>query len=196
MADYDERTALVVVDVQNDFAHPDGSLYVVGAAGAIARTNEEIARALEGGALVAYSQDWHPEHTPHFAQDGGVWPVHGVAGSWGAELHADLAVAEGAPRVRKGADGSDGYSAFGQRDPQSGEQEATELEALLRDRGVERVVITGLATDYCVKETALDARRLGFATTVIGDAISAVNLEPGDGERALAAIREAGATIE
>ena len=196
MADYDERTALVVVDVQNDFAHPEGSLYVAGAAGAIARTNEEIARALEGGALVAYPQDWHPEHTPHFAQDGGVWPVHGVAGSWGAELHADLAVAEGAPRVRKGADGSDGYSAFSQRNPQSGEQEATELGALLRDRGVERVVITGLATDYCVKETALDARRLGFVTTVIGDAISAVNLEPGDGERALAAIREAGATIE
>ena len=196
MADYDERTALVVVDVQNDFAHPDGSLYVDGAAGAIARTNEEIARALEGGSLVAYSQDWHPEHTPHFAQDGGVWPVHGVAGSWGAELHADLAVAEGAPRVRKGADGSDGYSAFSQRDPQSGEHEATELEALLRDRGVERVVITGLATDYCVKETALDACRLGFATTVIAEAISAVNLEPGDGERALAAIREAGATIE
>ena len=196
MADYDERTALLVVDVQNDFAHPDGSLYVDGAAGAIARTNEEIARAIEGGALVAYSQDWHPEHTPHFAQDGGVWPVHGVAGSWGAELHADLAVAEGAPRVRKGADGSDGYSAFSQRDPQSGEQEATELEALLRDRGVERVVITGLATDYCVKETALDSCRLGFTTTVIAEAIRAVNLEPGDGERALAAIREAGATIE
>ena len=122
--------------------------------------------------------------------------MHGVADSWGAELHADLAVAEGAPRVRKGADGSDGYSAFSQRDPQSGEEEATELEALLRDRGVEHVVITGLATDYCVKETALDACRLGFTTTVIAEAISAVNLEPGDGERALAAIREAGATIE
>ena len=196
MADYDERTALLVVDVQNDFAHPDGSLYVDGAAGAIARTNEEIAHALEGGAFVVYSQDWHPEHTPHFAQDGGVWPVHGVAGSWGAELHADLVVAEGAPRVRKGADGSDAYSAFSERDPQSGEQVATELETLLRDRAVERVVIAGLATDYCIKETALDARRLGFPTTVIADAISAVNLEPGDGERALAAIREAGATIE
>ena len=196
MADYDERTALLVVDVQNDFAHPEGSLYVDGAASAIARTNEEIARALEDGAFVVYSQDWHPQHTPHFAQDGGVWPVHGVADSWGAELHADLVVAEGAPRVRKGADGSDGYSAFSQRDPQSGEQAATELETLLRDRGVERVVIAGLATDYCIKETALDARRLGFPTTVIADAISAVNLEPGDGERALAAIREAGATIE
>ena len=196
MADYDERTALVVVDVQNDFASPEGSLYVDGAAGAIARTNEEIARALEGGAFVVYSQDWHPEHTPHFAQDGGVWPVHGVAGSWGAELHPDLAIAEGAPRVRKGADGSDGYSAFSERDPQSGEQAATVLVTLLRDRGVERVVIAGLATDYCIKETALDACRLGFPTTVIADAISAVNLEPGDGERALAAIREAGATIE
>ena len=120
MVDYDERTALLVVDVQNDFAHPDGSLYVDGAAGAIARTNEEIARALEGGAFVVYSQDWHPEHTPHFAQDGGVWPVHGVADSWGAELHADLAIAEGAPRVRKGADGSDGYSAFSERDRRAG----------------------------------------------------------------------------
>ena len=196
MADYDERTALLVVDVQNDFAHPEGSLYVDGAAGAIARTNEEIARALEGGAFVVYSQDWHPQHTPHFAQDGGVWPVHGVGGSWGAELHLDLVVAEGAPLVRKGADGSDAYSAFSQRDPQSGEQAATELEALLRERAIERVVIAGLATDYCIKETALDARRLGFPTTVIADAISAVNLEPGDGERALAAIREAGATIE
>ncbi len=196
MADYDERTALVVVDVQNDFASPDGSLYVDGAAGAIARTNEEIARALESGAFVVYSQDWHPQHTPHFAQDGGVWPVHGVAGSWGAELHPDLAITEGAPRVRKGADGSDAYSAFSERDPQSGEQAATELEALLRERAIERVVIAGLATDYCIKETALDACRLGFPTTVIADAISAVNLEPGDGERALAAIREAGATIE
>ena len=196
MADYDERTALLVVDVQNDFAHPEGSLYVDGAASAIARTNEEIARTLEGGGFVVYSQDWHPKHTAHFAQDGGVWPVHGVAGSWGAELHADLAIAEGAPRVRKGADGSDAYSAFSERDPQSGEQAATELETLLRDRGVERVVIAGLATDYCIKETALDARRLGFPTTVIAEAISAVNLEPGDGERALAAIREAGATIE
>ena len=196
MADYDERTALLVVDVQNDFAHPDGSLYVDGAAGAIARTNEEIARALEGGAFVVYSQDWHPQHTPHFAQDGGIWPVHGVAGSWGAELHPDLVVTEGAPRVRKGADGSDGYSAFSERDPQSGEQAATELETLLRERAIERLVIAGLATDYCIKETALDARRLGFPTTVIADAIGAVNLEPGDGERALAAIREAGATIE
>ena len=98
--------------------------------------------------------------------------------------------------MRKGADGSDAYSAFSERDPQSGERAATELETLLRDRAIERVVIAGLATDYCIKETALDARRLGFPTTVIADAISAVNLEPGDGERALAAIREAGATIE
>ena len=197
MADYDERTALVVVDVQNDFAHPEGSLYVAGAAGAIARTNEEIARALEGGALVAYSQDWHPEHTPHFAQDGGVWPVHGVAGSWGAELHAALAIAEGAPRVRKGADGSDGYSAFSQRDPQSGEQEATELEALLRESR-RRARRDHRAGDGLLRQGDGAGRAAASAspTTVIADAISAVNLEPGDGERALAAIREAGATIE
>ena len=196
MADYDERTALLVVDVQNDFAAPGGSLRVGGAEEAIARINEEVARARAAGALVVCSQDWHPERTPHFERDGGVWPVHCVAGGWGAELHPDLDLPADAPRVRKGADGGDGYSAFSVRDPRSGERSATALEALLRERGAERVAIAGLATDYCVKETALDALRLGFGTVVLSDAIRAVDLAPGDGERALAAMREAGAAIE
>ena len=196
MADYDERTALLVIDVQNDFASREGSLYVEDAGGAIAQINHEIERARDAGALVVYTQDWHPEHTPHFEQDGGIWPVHCVAETWGAELHADLALVVEAPHVRKGAEGGDGYSGFSVRDPSTGERAATELAELLRQRGIERVVVVGLATDYCVKETALDAVRLSFEAVVLADAIRAVDREAGDGERALEAMREAGATIE
>ena len=135
------------------------------------------------------TQDWHPESTPHFAKDGGIWPVHCVADTWGAALHPDLALPDDAPRVRKGVNGEDGYSGFTMRDPVSRRDDATELEALLRDAGVERVVVVGLATDYCVKATALDAVRLGFETEVLADAIAAVDLEPGDGERALDEMR-------
>ena len=196
MVDYDARTALVVVDVQNDFAHPDGSLYVTGAGEAIVAVNEEIERATSAGALVAYTQDWHPEHTPHFARDGGIWPVHCVGDSWGAALHDDLTALDDAPRVRKGVGGEDGYSGFTVRDVERNEDASTELEGLLRERGIERAVVVGLATDYCVRDTALDAARLGFDTTVLLRAIRAVDLEPGDGERAIEAMREAGAHIE
>jgi nicotinamidase/pyrazinamidase len=118
-----------------------------------------------------------------------------VAGTWGAELHPDLALPDDAPRVRKGTNGEDGYSGFTMRDPVSGETIATELEALLRDAGVDRVVVVGLATDYCVKATALDAIRLGFATEVLTDAIAAVDVEPGDGQRAFAEMRDAGVAL-
>src|SRR5207247_4101000 len=133
------------------------------------------------GAHVAYTQDWHPQHTPHFAQDGGIWPVHCVQDTWGASLHPDLTV--DGPVVRKGSNGEDGYSGFTMRDPVTGRTAPTQLEGLLRDHRIERVVIGGLATDYCVKATALDAIRLGYDTTVLADAIAAVDLEPGDGER-------------
>lgn len=196
MVAYDSSTALVVVDIQNDFAHPRGSLYVRGGEEVVPVANGEIERALEAGAHVVYTQDWHPEQTPHFKRFGGIWPVHCVAESWGAEFHADLRVEPGAPTIRKGADGRDGYSAFSVRDPRSGEVEATQLETLLRERGVERVVIAGLATDYCVVETALDARRLGHPTTVLRDAIRAVDLVLGDGDSAIERAEEAGAEIE
>jgi nicotinamidase/pyrazinamidase len=190
---YDPSTALIVVDVQNDFADPAGSLSVAGGAAIVAIVNREIAAAIAGGATVVYTQDWHPPSTPHFAKDGGVWPVHCVAGSWGAELHPDLVVA--GPSVRKGAHGEDGYSGFTMRDPLTEETVPTELEAILRERGVERVVVTGLATDYCVKATALDAVRLGFVTTALTDAMAAVDLETGDGDRALAEMAGAGVTL-
>lgn len=194
MTDYGRTTALLVVDVQNDFADPAGSLSVPRAAHILPRVNTQIARARAAGALVAYTQDWHPESTPHFAKDGGIWPVHCVAGTWGAELHPTLSV-EG-PVVRKGSNGEDGYSGFTMRDPQTSEERPTELEGLLRERGVQRVVVCGLATDYCVNATALDARRLGFETTVLTSAIAAVNLRPGDDARALARMAEAGARLE
>jgi nicotinamidase/pyrazinamidase len=195
MTPFDERTALVVVDVQNDFADPAGALAVAGGDAIITEVNAAIGAAVEARAHVVATQDWHPESTPHFAKDGGVWPVHCVAGTWGAELHPGLQLPADAPRVRKGSNGEDGYSGFTMRDPTSGDEVPTELEQLLRDHGVERVVVCGLATDYCVGATALDAAHLGFDTAVIGSAIAAVDLADGDGDRMLDSLREAGVEL-
>ncbi len=153
----------------------------------------EIRRATAAGVPVIYTQDWHPPSTPHFAKDGGIWPVHCVGDTWGAAFHPDLLVA--GPSVLKGVEGEDGYSGFSVRDPHSGDTQRTELEHVLRERGVERLVIGGLTTDYCVKETTLDGRRLGFAVTVLTDAIAAVELEAGDGAQALDAMAAAGAIL-
>jgi nicotinamidase/pyrazinamidase len=191
MVTYDERTALVVVDVQNDFADPGGGLYVRDGEKVVPVVNEQVEQARSKGAMIVYTQDWHPESTPHFQKDGGIWPVHCVQGTWGAEFHPDLEVA--GEVVRKGTGGEDGYSGFTVRDPASGEEHQTPLEDMLRARGIERVVIAGLATDYCVKETAIDSATKGFATTVLTNAIRAVDLEPGDGERAIDDMRKAGA---
>ena len=190
---YDPRTALSVVDVQNDFADPNGSLSVAHGDDVVPFANDEIRKALDAGAFVVYTQDWHPPATPHFAKDGGIWPVHCVRDTWGAELHPRLDV-EG-PVVRKGTGGEDGYSGFSVADPETGHRWATDLDRLLRERDVERLVIVGLATDYCVKATALDALTNGYETIVLRDGIRAVDLEPGDGERALDEIRKAGAVI-
>lgn len=193
MPPYDKTTALIVVDVQNDFADPSGSLYVRDGDKVVQIVNDEIVKAEAAGALVVYTQDWHPATTPHFEKDGGIWPVHCVEGSWGARFHPDLTIAGDV--IQKGTDGEDGYSGFTVRDPQSGETEQTRLEALLRDRGIRRVVVVGLATDYCVKETAIDAARRGFDTAVLTDAIRAVNLQPDDGKRALDEMAAAGADL-
>jgi nicotinamidase/pyrazinamidase len=182
----------VVVDVQNDFADPAGSLSVAGGETIIPTVNRETAMATAAGATVVFTRDWHPPSTPHFAKDGGIWPVHCVADTWGAELHPALSVPPGTPSIHKGVSGEDGYSGFTMRHPTTGEERATDLEAVLRERGVERVVVVGLATDYCVKATALDAIRLGFDTSVLTDAVAAVDLVPGDGERAIEEMRDAG----
>ena len=194
MAAYDSSTALIVVDVQNDFADPNGSLYVSGGETIVPVVNEEMARARDAGALVIYTQDWHPESTPHFQKDGGIWPVHCVQETWGAAFHPDLEV--NGDVVRKGTGGEDGYSGFTIRDPTSGAERSTELADLLREREIGRVVVVGLATDYCVKETALDAVRLGFETTVRAEAMRAVDLQPGDGDRAFEDMATAGARLD
>lgn len=190
---YDEKTALVVVDVQNDFADPDGNLYVSGGETIVDEINEEVRAAIDSGALVAYTQDWHPESTPHFQKDGGVWPVHCVEETWGAEFHPRLMV--GGEVVRKGTDGGDGYSGFSVRDPESGEESATRLGSMLEEHGIEQVVVVGLAQDYCVKETAIDAAGKGFETILLGDLTRAVEMEPGDGDQAMKEMESAGVAV-
>ena len=193
MAAYGPEVALVVVDVQNDFAQPDGSLSVRGGGDIVPFVNDEIARALAAGATVAYTADWHPASTPHFQKDGGVWPVHCVADTPGAAFHPDLRV-EG-PIVRKGTRGEDGYSGFTARDPLTGDAMPTGLATLLRERGATAIVVVGLATDYCVRGTALDGLAQGFDVTVLRDGVRAVDLRPGDGDRALAEVRAAGGHV-
>jgi nicotinamidase/pyrazinamidase len=161
---YTSDTALVVVDVQHDFADPDGSLYVAGGEEVVATVNEEVRRARDAGALVVYTQDWHPEVTPHFADHGGPWPRHCVQGTPGAELHRDLVV--DGPVVRKGTEGEDGYSGFSVRDPETGQEHDTALDRVLQEHGVRRVVVVGLAQDVCVKATALDAVARGYDTVL------------------------------
>lgn len=193
MQPYDPRTALVVVDLQNDFADPAGSLSVRGGEAVVVAAADEAAAAARAGSFVVHTRDWHPAATPHFAKDGGIWPVHCVAGTWGAAFHPGVAVI--GPVVDKGTHGEDGYSGFTMRDPTTGATLATDLEGLLRERGIERVVVVGLATDYCVRATALDATRLGFPTTVVGGAIAAVDLRTGDGAAAIAEMEAAGVEV-
>src|SRR5919107_3128069 len=131
MAAYGSDTALLVVDVQNDFADAKGSLYVPGAEEILPLLNKELQQARAAGALVVFTQDWHPQRTPHFEDYGGIWPVHCVKDSWGAAFHPRLEV-QGAV-VRKGSGGEDGYSGFTVKDPRSGKQSRTDLEELLRE---------------------------------------------------------------
>ena len=188
-----EGIALLVVDVQNDFADPAGSLSVAGGPDIVPVVNDLVTAARRSGSLVVYTQDWHPPVTPHFASSGGIWPDHCVQGSWGAELHPFLLV--DGPIVHKGAEGEDGYSGFRGRDPITGEEGPTPLEGILREAGVRRVVIAGLATDYCVKESARHAVQLGFEVEVVEDAVRAVDRQPGDGEAALDELRALGVEV-
>ena len=190
--DYTAGTALIVVDVQNDFADPEGSLYVAEGETVIPFINDQVAAASAAGARLVYTQDWHPPSTPHFAKDGGIWPVHCVADTDGADFHPSLDVVEDAIFVRTGVEGEDGYSAFNVRDPVTGEVTPTGL--LDRLASIDRVVVVGLALDYCVKETAIDAAE-SFETVVLADGTKPVNLQPGDGSRAVAAMIAAGVLV-
>jgi nicotinamidase/pyrazinamidase len=191
--EYDDKTALLIVDVQNDFADPRGSLYVGGGEEVVEIANREAEKARAAGALVVYTRDWHPQETPHFEPYGGIWPVHCVRDTWGAQFHPSLD-ARGEV-VSKATGPEDGYSAFSVQHLPTGEVRGTGLEELLRSRGIDRLVILGIATDYCVRETGLDAARLGFPAVVVREGIRAVDLEQGDGERALRDLERAGVAL-
>lgn len=172
--------ALIVVDVQNDFC-PGGALAVPEGDEII----EEVNRLASGAPLVIATRDWHPPDHGSFADQGGTWPVHCVRDTPGAQLHRRLRVKLDAIIDKGQARESEGYSGF----------EETTLERVLRERGVDTVHVVGLALDYCVKATALDAREAGFGVIVHREATRAVDVEPGDGERALAELRAAGVEV-
>jgi nicotinamidase/pyrazinamidase len=175
--------ALIIVDFQNDFT-PGGAL-AVREGDAIAPRIDALARSGDYDFVVA-TRDWHPPDHNSFVAQGGPWPPHCVQGTPGAELHPALDRALVDVVVDTGYEpGLEGYSGF----------EATRLEELLRERRVEHVMVVGLATDYCVKHTALDALRHGFGVTVDPTAVRPVEVEPGDGERAPAEVRAAGGSI-
>jgi nicotinamidase/pyrazinamidase len=190
---YSPSTALIVVDVQHDFADPAGSLYVKGGEDVVEPIGAEIAAAEAAGATVVYTQDWHPEHTPHFAQDGGIWPVHCVIGTPGADLVPELPVI--GPVVRKGSGPEDGYSGFSVLDLTTGDTKGTELSVILDENGIMDAVVVGLAGDWCVKATAIDGVRLGYRVTVPLHLTRFVELEPGDSDRAVDEMRAAGVAV-
>ena len=178
------KRALLVVDVQNDFC-PGGTLAVRHGDEVVEPLNHLIDEFLERGDPVYKSRDWHPPVTKHFAAYGGTWPVHCVQNTKGAAFHPALRDDPRIIVVSKGLGDTDCYSAF----------DETDLAAQLRQQGVEEVVVGGLTTDYCVKNTVLDALKNGFKVKAVTDAMRAVELHPGDGERALEEMRAAGAEI-
>lgn len=179
------KHALIVVDVQNDFL-TGGALAVHEGDQVIEPLNKLIREHLERGDLVIKTRDWHPPQTRHFRDFGGLWAVHCVQNTPGAEFHRELIDDSRITTISKGIGDADGYSGF----------DDTELAALLRDHGVEELTVGGIATDYCVKNTVLDALRERFRVRVISNAVRAVNLNPEDGARALEEMRAAGAQIE
>ena len=180
--------ALVVVDVQNDFC-PGGALPVPEGDRVIPALNRAIERFRSEGRPIYATRDWHPHDTTHFQAYGGPWPRHCVAGTAGAELHPDLRLPQDAIVISKGQSRDDaGYSAFEGTAPDGGA-----LEADLRARGISRLYVGGLATDYCVRATVLDARRAGFDVTVLQDGIAGIG--PDDTRRAIEEMTQAGAEI-
>ena len=183
-------TAVLVIDLQRDFC-PGGALAVSGGDLVVPVLNQ-VAHAAHARGLALYAtRDWHPPDSRHFLARGGPWPVHCVAGSPGAQFHPDLRLPDGTLIVSKGLEpSSDGYSAFdGCLD------DGTPLADDLRRRGVTHLVTGGLATDYCVRHSVLDAIRKGWRVTLVTDATAAVQLTPGDGERALTEMRAAGTDL-
>lgn len=184
------KRALILVDVQNDFL-PGGSLAVPDGDRIIPVLNRYIELFHRAGLPIYATRDWHPERTRHFQAYGGLWPPHCVQGTRGAEFHPDLKLTPETIIISKGMDpNEDSYSGF-----QGRTADGVAFAEELKRRGIEHLYIGGVATDYCVRHTVLDARRLGFHVTVLEDAIRGVDLTPGDSERALREMVEAGASL-
>jgi nicotinamidase/pyrazinamidase len=182
--------ALLIVDVQNDFC-PGGALGVQNGDRIVPILNRYIERFVQAGMPIFVTRDWHPPRTSHFNTAGGVWPPHCIQGSKGAEFHPDLRISNEAIILSKGtAVDEDSYSAFAAADTRG-----VPLQDLLRQRGIERIYVGGLATDYCVKETVLEGLMQGFEVVLLQDAVCGVNLQPKDSARAIDAMVKAGVTI-
>jgi nicotinamidase/pyrazinamidase len=182
------KDALIIVDVQNDFC-PGGALAVSGGDEVVPVLNRVIEKFTAAGLPIFATRDWHPEKTSHFKAYGGVWPVHCVQGTRGAEFHPGLRLDKDVIVVSAGMlPNEDGYSGFQATDPSG-----SRLAELLRRKSVERIFVGGLATDYCVKHTVLDGLKEGFEVLLLTDAIRGVNLKPHDGELAIAEMVSAGA---
>jgi nicotinamidase/pyrazinamidase len=184
------RAAFLVVDVQMDFC-PDGALPVPDGDRVVPVLNRYLADAVERGMRIYASRDWHPSVTTHFKRYGGEWPLHCIQHTAGARFHPQLRLPTSTIVVSKGDDPQrPGYSAFEGRTV-----DGTSLLDDLRGRGIERLYVGGLATDYCVRASVLDARRAGFEVTVLRDALAGIDVHPGDSDRAITEMREAGAIV-
>jgi nicotinamidase/pyrazinamidase len=182
------KEALIIVDVQNDFC-PGGTLAVDEGDRVVPVLNRYIREFIKAGSPVFATRDWHPENTRQFKSNGGQWPPHCIQGSRGAEFHPDLQLPKDAIIISAGSDpNEEGYSGFEGRD-----DKGNTLEARLREQGVERLYVGGLATDYCVKHTVLDGLRAGFKVVLLEDASRGVNLKPDDSKNAVEEMVRAGA---
>lgn len=185
-----EGWALLVEDVQNDFCS-GGALAVPGGDEVVPVLNRYIDLFQGKGLPVYASRDWHPEGSSHFSAGGGIWPVHCVHGSEGARFHPDLKLPDDVVVISKGMDpAEDGYSSF-----EAFSSEGKSFSESLEERGVRHLFVGGLATDYCVKNTVLEALKKGFSVTLLIDAVRGVDLKPGDSEAALREMVLAGALV-
>lgn len=184
----ERNAALLIVDVQNDFC-PNGTLPVPDGDRVVAPLNRAAERFATAGRPVLASRDWHLQVTKHFREYGGVWPVHCVQGSPGAAFHPELRLPPDTVVLSKGIDPEqDGYSAF-----EAITDDGRTMEEVLTSQGVRHLYVGGLASDYCVRSSVLDALRLGFSVTVLSDGVAGVDVQPGDSTRALAEMSRAGA---
>ena len=171
---FGKETALVVVDIQNDFC-PGGALPVKDGDKVVPVLNKYIEKFRAAGAPILFTRDWHPPDHSSFKSQGGPWPPHCVQNSEGAKFHPNLAIPPDGEIISKADKRDEAYSFF----------QGTDLARRLSERGIKRLLVGGLATDYCVKETVLDGLKYGFEVLHLDDASKGVNVNPADSEEAL-----------